>query len=113
MLATIQLANVVRFLVIFSGGIVIGSGFVILTTRAKWYDRLGLPEGARAMRVLAVMNALVLAFVTGALLDRWDQSLSWRTPAAAIIFATKGLFFHLLRQAGLEQERRMMRGDFR
>src|SRR3954451_12647926 len=110
-MGAIQLTNLVRFLVIFSGGIIIGSGFVILATRAKWYDRLGLPEGARAMRVLAFMNALVLAFITGALLDRWDQALSWRTPAAALVFATKGTFFHLLRKAGLEQERRMMRGD--
>jgi hypothetical protein len=109
MIAALHLINVFRFAVIFFGGAVIGAGVVILQGRAAFYRSIDLPAGARAMQALSVMNILVLGFITSVLLARWEMSLSWYAPAAACVFACKGIFFWLLRRAGLEQERRILR----
>ena len=102
-------ADAARIAVIFFGGAVVGAGWPILWHRAHFYRQIQLPDACVAMWLLAVVNALVLTFISFVLIDRWGDPLSWRWPVAIAIFGLKGWFFLLLRKAGLEQERRVLR----
>ena len=113
-LSAILAADVIRSAGVFFGGAVVGGGAIILHERAQHYKReLGdwgrTPQ--RAMYTLAVVNGLVLAFITTVLLSKWGEALTWRWPAAMAIFSLKALFFRDLRATGLEQERRALYGD--
>lgn len=101
-------ADVWRVVVIVGGGIVVGIGCAWLMERARFYKREELPTGARAMYALIGVNALVMVFITLVLLERWGQPLSWRWAVALAIFTFKAYFFIGLRDAGFEQERRLL-----
>lgn len=103
-----EIANLLRVLVIFTGGGVVGVGCVILWERAAFYRRLDIPAAPRAMYALMLVNAFVMAFIAAVLIDRWDDPLSWRWALAIGVFVVKGFFFHQLRATGLEQERRQL-----
>lgn len=107
-----DISNAARVAVIAFGGAVVGVGFAVLRERARHYSRLRLPHAVAAMGMLAVMNASVLAYIAAVLvIDRWNESLSWRWWAAVFIFASKSVFFYLLALAGVEQDRRELFDD--
>jgi hypothetical protein len=108
----VAVVNALRVLVIAGGGAVIGAGTVILLERARFYQRHDVPEAVVAMRALIVVNVLTLTFVSLVLISKWDDWLTWRLPVATAIFVSKGVFFHLLRQTGVEQERRALYGEW-
>jgi hypothetical protein len=108
-----EIENVVRLSVLVFGGAIVGVGFVVLNERRRFYGRLGIPAASWAMITLALVNALVMAFIATVLIDRWDAALSWRTVLAALIFASKAVFFWLLWRTAIEQERRHVFGEQR
>lgn len=111
MIAALDIVNISRVGVILLGGLVVGGGSLVLVERARFYRRHNLNDAVRAMKALAMVNALVLAFIAAVLIDRWDEALSWRWVLGALIFLVKGYFFFLLYSTGLEQERRILFGD--
>lgn len=110
-LAMLHLADAFRVVTVAFGGFVVGGGFAILRERARYYGRNKLTVAVHCMQVLAVMNALVLTYVTLVLMDRWNEALSWRWGFAVLIFASKSYFFVLLRRVGVEQEMRAAMGS--
>lgn len=112
MTAQLVIWHALRLFVIIFGGAVVGTGFAVLAERSRYYRRHCMPCAIWAMRLLACMNALVLAYVAAVMIDRWDHPVGWRWAGGIAIFATKGLFFYLLRETGIEQERRQLYGTF-
>ena len=108
-----ELEDIARMAVVLTGGCVMGAGFVILNARRRFYQHIQLPAAARAMVTMALVNSLVLVYVTAVLMERWGETLSWRWAVALAVFAAKAWFFHDLRSAELEQERRHLYGDTR
>jgi len=107
----VTLPDLLRTLVIFTGGTICGGGTVILMARARFYKRRDLPQAAVAMYFLVAANALVLSYITTGLITHWGNPTTWRLPLAMGIYLMKGLFFHNLRGAGLEQDRRILYGE--
>lgn len=106
-----SIVNLLRIAVILLGGSVVGTGFAVLLERARFYARNDLPNGRRAMALLAAMNVVVMLYLTFILIQRWDDPLTWRWGGALLIFLLKGSFFHELRMAGIEQDRRQLFGE--
>lgn len=104
-------SDLLRVLVIFVGGVIVGGGTVILLARARFYQKRGLPQAACAMYFLIVANALVLTFIAQSIITHWGEDVTWRVPLAVAIYTAKAGFFHNLRGAGLEQERRILYGE--
>jgi MFS family permease len=104
--------NLARVLVVIGGGMVAGGGTVILLERAHFYRRRHMPQAIVAMRALIGVNLTVMVYVAAVLIDRWDDPPSWRLFGAVLVFALKGVFFHALRNTGLEQERRELYPDW-
>jgi hypothetical protein len=105
-----DLANVARLAVIFYRGAVVGVGFAVLYNRARFYRRVRIGKAVAAMATLGTVNAAVMLYLALVMLDRWDDTLSWPWAGAVFIFTVKGVFFRLLHDAGIEQERRGVLG---
>lgn len=99
--------DVLRIVVLLLGGAVVGIGSPILWRRTWSWRHMGYRAGARAAWLLAVVNALVLVYVAFDVAGRQGDPVSWRTPFALVIFATKAWMLLSIRQASLDIEQRL------
>lgn len=111
----VELSNWLRIFAIFLGGFVVGFGTITLRNRARWYcQQLDDPRtakiGKQAMNALAIVNLLVLSYITSTVLSHWDAPLTFRTPLALTVFSVKAFFFWRLRQLAEAQEREYVFG---
>lgn len=109
-----DIADVVRVAALVYGGVVVGLGLGVLRDRARMWRHL-TPAGRtrwhdpawRAAFLLAVVNLLVMAYISAVLISRWHHALSWRWALAFLIFTVKARLLWDIRLATLEQERRL------
>lgn len=104
------MTNILRVSVLLFGGAVVGIGLPILWERTRMWMHMGYNRtGAWASRLLLIVNALVLTYITFDVVSRWDQGFSWRIPLALLIFVCKAAMLLLIREATLQQEDQLAR----
>jgi hypothetical protein len=92
--------DVLRVIVVCWGGVVAGTGVLVLGALARTLER---GHWRRSVVLLELVNVLVTAYIAFSIFGRWHEPLSWRTSLAVVIFTLKGTLIYSVRAAGKEQ----------
>lgn len=92
-------SDTLRVAAIVIGGCSFGIGLVVAR---EWIMRLD-GFGRLAAQVFIAVHLLVVLFITGTLVDRVGDPISWYTPTALVIFTSKIICLELVRQLQHDQ----------
>src|SRR4051812_2498750 len=85
--------DIVRASAIILGGVSFGMALSLFPQlKVRWAK-----EDLLGARLFLVVHFLVVLFVTGNLIERHGEDLTWRTPVALLIFSLKIVMLALLR----------------